>query len=366
MIKQNNININLNRKNFVSSIVLIKKIREIISYFKKNNLSEKVFIVTDSNVANIYLSDTVKLFKNSGFVVFSYVFKAGEEQKSFKTLIDIYEHALKCGVDRQYNVIALGGGVVGDISGLFASTYMRGINLIQVPTTLLAMVDSSIGGKTAVNTKNGKNIVGTFYQPQFIFINPEFLKTLDMKQLKNGMAEVIKYSVSFDEKFFNQLSYKVNNSVLTNNDFNQIIYKCCKFKANIVQEDELEKKGIRQFLNFGHTFAHALETITKYKKFLHGEAVAVGMLFAVKLATKINMCNKEVEFKVKDLLESFCFDLKPKISCDKDNLLNLMKKDKKSVSNKIKFVLPTKIGNVISNVEVPDKLVLQTIEEILK
>ncbi len=366
MIKQNNINISLNRVNFVSSIVLINKIKEIILCFKKNKLSKKVFIVTDSNVANIYLSKTTKLFKNNGFVVFSYIFKAGEEQKSFKTLTDIYEYALKCGVDRQYNVIALGGGVVGDISGLFASTYMRGLNLVQIPTTLLAMVDSSIGGKTAVNTKNGKNIIGTFYQPQFIFINSEFLKTLDMRQLKNGMAEVIKYAISFDERFFNQLSYKVNNSVLTNTDFSQIIYKCCKFKADIVHEDERETKGIRQFLNFGHTFAHALETITKYKKFLHGEAVAIGMLFAVKLATKINMCDKDVELKVKDLLESFCFDLKPKISCNIKNLLSLMKKDKKSVSNKIKFVLPTKIGKVISNIEVSDKLVLQTMKEVLK
>ena len=329
-------------------------------------LPKKVFIISDSIVADIYLSKTTKLLKSDGFVVFSYVFKAGEKQKSFKTLMAIYDYALSCGVDRQFTVIALGGGVVGDISGLFASTYMRGLKLVQFPTTLLAMVDSSIGGKTAVNTENGKNIIGTFYQPRFTFINPQFLKTLDMKQLKNGMAEVIKYAISFDEKFFNQLSYKVNSSVLTNEDFNEIIYKCCKFKADIVFKDERETKGIRQFLNFGHTFAHAIETITNYKKFLHGEAVAIGMLFAVKLAAKINMCNKDVEPKVKDLLESFCFDLNPKIKCDAKDLLNLMKKDKKSVSQKIKFVLPSKIGNVVSNIEVQDKLVLQTIEEFLK
>lgn len=366
MVKQKNIDIILNRQQFVSSIVFIKDIKEIAACFQKNKLAKKVFIISDSNVADIYLSKTTKLFKNNGFVVFSYVFKAGEKQKSFKTLTNIYNYALKCGVDRQYNVIALGGGVVGDISGLFASTYMRGLNLIQVPTTLLAMVDSSIGGKTAVNTDNGKNIIGTFYQPKFTFINPVFLKTLDMKQLKNGMAEVIKYAVSFDEKFFNQLSYKVNNSILTDEDFNEIIYKCCKFKADVVNQDERETKGIRQFLNFGHTFAHALETITKYKKFLHGEAVAIGMLFAVKLAVKTNFCTKDIEPKIKDLLESFCFDLKPKIKCDIKDLLNLMKKDKKSVSQKIKFVLPLKIGKVVSNIEVQDKTVLQTIEEILK
>ncbi len=243
---------------------------------------------------------------------------------------------------------------------------MRGLKLIQIPTTLLAMVDSSIGGKTGVNIENGKNIVGTFYQPQFVFINVLFLKTLESKQLRNAMAEIIKYAVSFDEKFFNELNLILNKSIITEKDFKKIIYQCCKFKADIVCKDEKEVTGIRELLNFGHTFGHALETVTKYGKFLHGEAVALGILFAARLSEKIKFCNSQTREKIEKIIFDSGFNMKIDKKINPKKILGLMQNDKKSVSKKIKFVLPKKIGQIFSRIEVDDKIVLSAIKEMLK
>lgn len=347
-------------------IIFLKGLSELSLILKGYLQQKKVLIISDTNVAEFYL-DTVKaLLTKDNILVHSYVFKAGEKQKTIKTLSDIIDYAMSVGIDRQYVVIALGGGVVGDIAGFFASVYMRGLKYIQLPTTLLAMVDSSIGGKTAVNTETGKNIAGTFYQPQCVLINPQFLHTLNSRHLKNGMAEVIKYAVSFDDKFFQQLKLIFNKSIISEQDFAYIIYKSCKYKADIVQEDEKETKGIRDLLNFGHTFAHALETVTKYKKFLHGEAVVLGMIFVCKLAEKISYAKKGTAEILEDMLINAGFNTKINIKYDHEKFLKVMKRDKKSISKKIKFVLPQRIGSIKSQIEVDDKTVLNLLKEVLK
>jgi len=359
-------NIILNLENKSYPIVFSEDFKILTACFKKYLSNRKIFFISDSNVSKLYIKQLENLCVKENFTVFSYAFKAGEENKNLNTLAKIYNYALSCGIDRQYAVAALGGGVVGDTAGLFASTYMRGLKLIQIPTTLLAMVDSSIGGKTGVNIENGKNIVGTFYQPQFVFINVLFLKTLESKQLRNAMAEIIKYAVSFDEKFFNELNLILNKSIITEKDFKKIIYQCCKFKADIVCKDEKEVTGIRELLNFGHTFGHALETVTKYGKFLHGEAVALGILFAARLSEKIKFCNSQTREKIEKIIFDSGFNMKIDKKINPKKILGLMQNDKKSVSKKIKFVLPKKIGQIFSRIEVDDKIVLSAIKEMLK
>jgi len=358
--------IKLNLKSNSYPVIFSDNNEDLVSCCKRYLPNRKIFFISDTNVAKVYLKEIEKIFRNEGFEIFSYVFKAGEEQKNIKTLTDLYNYALSIGIDRKFTVLALGGGVVGDTAGFFASTYMRGIKIIQVPTSLLAMVDSSVGGKTGVNVEKGKNIAGTFYQPKFVFINIQFLKSLSPEHIKNGMAEIIKYAVSFDEKFFGRLDLILKKSIITEQDFKEIIYKCCKFKADIVQKDEKEVSGVRELLNFGHTFAHALETITKYKYFLHGEAVAVGILFAAMLAEKIKFCDSSTKQKIEEILSNAGFDHKISGKLNRNMLLNLMKKDKKSVSRIIRFVLPKKIGQICSGIEVDDKIILKTIGEISK
>jgi len=358
-------NIRVDLKNNSYPIILSDAYKDSLPFFKKHVPNRKILVISDSNVAKLYLKTFEKFMKENKFTLFSFVFSAGEKQKNLKTLEDIYAFALSVGIDRQYTVVALGGGVVGDTAGFFAATYMRGLKLIQFPTTLLAMVDSSIGGKTGVNIKTGKNIVGAFYQPKFVFINTDFLKTLPASHIKNGMAEVIKYAISFDKNFFDYLLEIFNKGLLSNKDFSYIIYKCCGYKATVVSKDEKERLGIRDFLNFGHTFAHALETVTKYKKYLHGEAVAMGMLFIAKLAVNINFITSKTEQKICEIIEAAGF-YKPEFNFDVNVFLSLMKKDKKNVSKKIKFVLPKNIGTVVSRQEVDEKTVLKTLKEFFK
>ena len=340
--------------------------RDLINNFKKYLPNRKIFFVSDTHVSKIYLKTLICLLKKEKFIVESFVFKAGEQSKNISTLIDMYNYALKIGIDRKFAVVALGGGVVGDVSGLFASTYMRGLDFIQIPTSLLAMVDSSIGGKTGIDLEKGKNIVGTFYQPKFVYVNSKFLETLKPEHIKNGMAEVIKYAITFSSKFFNELNLILNKSIINKQDFDKIIYESAKFKAKIVEEDEKEKKGVRELLNFGHTFGHALETITKYKKFLHGEAVVIGMLFVCELAYKIKFCDNVTTQKIKKIINNAGFNENINLKVNANKLLAIMKKDKKSVSKKIRFVLAKTIGKAKSGIEVDDKIILKTIKDFIK
>ncbi len=280
-----------------------------------------------------------------------FILKDGEKENNFKNYKKILERALKLQLTRKDTIIAIGGGVVGDLAGFAASTYMRGINFIQVPTTLLACVDSSVGGKTGIDTSFGKNLVGAFYQPDVVFINTNFLKTLDDRQFKTGMGEVVKYA--FIEKscccneelnltnFLSENTEKIIKRDLCT--LEKLIEICVKLKISVVEKDEKES-GLRKILNFGHTYGHAVEKITNYKKFTHGEAIVKGMEFAFKLAEKKNIIDKNYKFFADDVIKKFGFKAIPDYPLEK--MINLMKMDKKAEFEYITFILPTDYSTV--------------------
>jgi 3-dehydroquinate synthase len=338
-------------------ILISQNQNKFLSALKKAIKTNTFFIITDNNVKKIHLNFILKLLKKQGYNVKIAVINAGESEKNIKNLSFLYDKALKERIDRKSCVIALGGGVVGDIAGFFAATFMRGISFIQIPTTLLAMTDSSIGGKTAINTAKGKNIAGVFYQPKLVWINVHFLTTLPIQHLKNGLAEVIKYALVFDKKFYTHIKSELTNGFLK--DFDYLIYKCCFYKSQIVKKDEKEISRLRIILNFGHTFAHALETYSAYKKFLHGEAVAIGMLFASLVSLKLKLCSKKTFKEVKQILNLAGFKLHVKINIKQ--FLNLMKNDKKTISGNINLILISEIGKT-KNILVKDNIILNVLK----
>lgn len=314
---------------------------EILQYLQGKNY----IVVINQKVFKIY-SKILKFPKEKIFVL-----KDGEQEKNIHNYTKILKFALSHHLTREDAIIAIGGGVVGDLAGFAASTYMRGINYIQVPTTLLACTDSSVGGKTAINTSYGKNLVGSFYQPSAVFINVNFLKTLDNRQFKSGLGEVIKYgfiekSCECDEELnlMNFLNANVENilkkNILT---LSELIQMCIKLKISVVNKDEKEK-GLRKILNYGHTYGHAVEKILNYKKFTHGECVISGILFALNYAFQLGKTDKEYKFLCEDLISKFDF---PKIPpFDKNKILNIMRTDKKAGNDFITFILPTEFAKV--------------------
>ena len=281
-----------------------------------------------------------------------FILKDGEIQKNFKNYQKILQCCEKKGLNRKSAIIAVGGGVVGDITGFAAATFMRGINFIQVPTTLLACVDSSVGGKVAIDTEYGKNLVGAFYQPNAVYINLNFLNTLDERQFKSGLAEVVKYAfieksceARFDYGLYDFLS--VHSTKILNRDLRfleKIIKVCIELKISVVTKDEKEA-GLRKILNFGHTYGHALEKITNYKTFTHGEAVSYGMHYIFNYAHKQKLIDANYKELATVLLHKFgFFDKTFKYPTQK--LIDIMKKDKKAEENSIKVILPTMKGYV--------------------
>ena len=276
-----------------------------------------------------------------------YVFPDGEKEKNYKNYLKILNKAFELGLTRKDVIIAVGGGVVGDIAGFTASTYMRGIDFIQIPTTLLAAVDSSVGGKTAIDLPNAKNIVGTFYQPKKVFINTNFFNTLDNRQYLSGLGEVLKYafieeSCKHDVPLFLYEFLTLSCEKIIQREpltLIRLIEYCLKLKIAVVSEDEKES-GLRKVLNFGHTLGHALETITKYKKYTHGQAIAYGMFFIFDWAYKKEYINYSYYRLSLDLLEKYGF--KPLDTYYPiDKLIDIMKKDKKATSDKITFIVPS-------------------------
>lgn len=280
-----------------------------------------------------------------------FILKDGEKEKNFKNYKKILERALKIGLTRQDAIIAIGGGVVGDLAGFAAATYMRGIDFIQVPTTLLACTDSSVGGKVAIDTDFGKNLVGSFYQPKVVFINTNFLKTLDERQYKSGLGEVVKY-IFIEKSCKCNEDLNLTNFITENTDkilskdiktLNKLIEICIKLKTSVVEKDEQEA-GLRKVLNFGHTYGHAVEKVTKYKKYTHGEAVVKGIIFAFNLAEKRGLIDKNYKFFAEDILRKFDFKKIPDLKEEK--LLKAMQADKKATSDKIVFILPIDYSTV--------------------
>ena len=289
----------------------------------------------------------------------------GEIFKSLGEAEKLYTRAIEAGLDRKSVVIALGGGVVGDLAGFVAATFMRGINFIQIPTTLLAQVDSSVGGKTAVNHSLGKNLIGAFHQPKAVFIDLNFLKTLPEPEIKSGLGEVVKYGVIADENFFSYL--EGNADKILQRDLNalaHVVKRSCEIKAQVVSADEKEA-GLRRILNFGHTMAHAIEEETHYKKYRHGEAVAIGMLAAAQISLELGKTSAANVERLERLIKKFGM-MTTCAGLDADKLYNVTLRDKKTVSGKVNWVLMNDFGEVDISSDVPAQIVKKVFARLTK
>ena len=346
-------------KIFIGSNIL----GEVAKFISTKNFT-KTLIVTDSNL----ISKVGELTKNfSGLEINFDVAEipAGESSKNLQEAEKLFTHAIKFGLDRKSCIVAFGGGVVGDLAGFVAATYLRGVPFIQVPTTLLAQVDSSVGGKTAVNHKLGKNLIGAFYQPKAVFIDIETLKTLPVREIKSGLGEVVKYGVISDEKFFEYLEQNAEKIFELNPEvMNHIIKKSCEIKADVVGKDEKEN-DLRRILNFGHTIAHAIEEETNYKKYTHGEAVAVGMIGAALISEKIGWIDSAKVERLKNLISTLGMVTAAE-GCEVDKIFSATFRDKKTVGGKINWVLMKNFGRVEIFSDVPENIVKNSVKNILK
>ncbi|MBQ2870668.1 3-dehydroquinate synthase [bacterium] len=342
------VSVNINEKSAFDYPIFIGEnlLKNAQLYVSSYTKASKFLIVTNKTVANLY-RESLNI-QNAEWMVL----EDGEQYKNFDTYKLIMDKALEMRLERKDAFIAFGGGVVGDITGFCAATYLRGIDFIQIPTTLLAQVDSSVGGKVAINTQFGKNLVGAFYQPKLVLADTSTLCTLDKRQFKTGLAEVVKYA--FIEKTamcnFNFLNFLLDNSELIKSKdlgiLKEMIKICCEIKARVVNEDEQEK-GLRAILNFGHTYAHAIEKVTNYTHFTHGEAVAIGMRLVFDLAKMRNMISSDYYNLAIKLLSKFALTYVLPDSTTHEALVEAMLFDKKVQDNKVRFVLPVDVGKVV-------------------
>lgn len=353
---------------FISSGALalaLEKRSEILSS------GRSVAWVADSKVLELHKNSLSKIFENSknqNEKKLERVFPidGGESSKSFCVFEKLCESFAESGMDRHSVIFALGGGVIGDLAGFAAASYMRGIDFYQVPTTLLAMVDSSVGGKTGINIRAGKNLVGAFYQPKGVFIDTDFLKTLNGREFAAGMGEVIKYALLGNAEFFQELLELSEKLSAKNEKLSAAISLCCKMKAEIVAGDEresLSENSGRALLNFGHTFAHAIEKCAGYGKYLHGEAVAIGMCMASSLSEKMGLISSQDFEKIKNLINSCELPTKCSSKIPANIFKDAMLHDKKNSGKQIRFVLLKSIGKAFVSSDVPQEMLDSVIEE---
>ncbi|HSY73927.1 MAG TPA: 3-dehydroquinate synthase [Dongiaceae bacterium] len=325
-------------------------------------LGDRCAIITDTNVGKRFAKPVYESLVKAGFEPSLVVVPAGETAKSLKTVQACYDQLAAQKLERKSFIVALGGGVVGDLAGFVAATYLRGIPFVQIPTTLLAQVDSSVGGKTGVNLKAGKNLVGAFYQPKIVLSDLDTLKTLPKREFISGLAEVIKYGIIYDVILFAQLERTLPK--LLQRDavtLASVIARCCEIKADVVGQDETES-GLRAILNFGHTIGHAIENSSGYGKFLHGEAISIGQVAAAKLSHEILGLPLSDVARIEKLFVRAGLPAKIKLnSAHRKKLFVAMKLDKKVSAGEIKFVLAEKIGGVVWGQKVSSTL----IEEVL-
>ncbi len=331
-------------------------------YISQLKIGRKILIVTQNKIPYIFYKDLKSSLTKHGFKVYILVLPSGEHNKDLNSLLKIISIAIKNKFERNDSFCALGGGVISDLTGFAASIYFRGINFVCIPTTLLGMVDAAIGGKTAVNIKEGKNLLGTFYQPKIILIDPKCLKTLPQKEFLVGMGEVIKYGLlektakqPFSKNgFFSFLRTKKNSILkLRTNELLKIIIHSALVKAHVVSKDEKES-GLRAILNFGHTFAHGIEQAYNYKTYTHGEAVSIGMCLAYKLALRYNLISEKQADLVVSLIKDFGLPTKLPNTSRLNQIIKSMMHDKKVKDGKLRFVIPEKeIGRVKIISEIP-------------
>ena len=328
------------------------------------NVGQKVLLVSNPEIFQHYGEQTIAALETAGFDVASCTLPAGEEYKTLKTLQTIYDTALEHRLERSSTMIALGGGVVGDMTGFAAATWLRGLNVVQVPTSLLAMVDASIGGKTGVNHPQGKNLIGAFHQPRLVLIDPTVLKTLPEREFRAGMAEVIKYGVIWDAELFQRLeqSKSLDKISAIEADLLQDILKCsCQSKAEVVSQDEKES-GLRAILNYGHTIGHAVESLTGYTEVIHGEAVAIGMVAASRIAIELGWWNIESDQRQLKLIQKVGLPTHLPVGVKIDEVLQSLQSDKKVKAGKVRFILPTQMGQVQITDQVPGDVISQVLQ----
>lgn len=339
--------ININLKEY-SYDILIKAdiLKDISDKIKLVYEGKKLAVITDENVYSIYGLELNKVLVQGGFETSFIVLKPGESSKSIEALSYIYDKLAEFKITRTDLIVAFGGGVVGDVTGFATSTYLRGIPYIQVPTSLLAQVDSSIGGKTAINLSHGKNLAGSLYHPKLVLIDTSVLSTIEDRYIRDGMAEVIKYACIEDESFFEFLNNLDINSLSCH--FEDIVYKCCNIKKLYVEEDEKDR-GIRMKLNFGHTIGHAIEKYFDYGKYTHGEAVAIGMYNISLNSEETGYTKVGTSDRIKKILIKYGFEYElPQISIEE--LEKIIRSDKKNLSDKLNLIYLKKIGeaNIVS------------------
>lgn len=326
-------------------------------FLKRLRLPQHIVIITDSLVARLYLDDVRQSLEEAGFSVFLIVIPQGESQKSLHRADAIYAELLRNRIGRKTTIIALGGGVVGDLAGFVAATFQRGVNFVQMPTTLLAQVDSSVGGKVGINHALGKNMIGAFYQPLCVIADTETLQTLPERERVCGLGEVIKYGIILDKKFFEHVQKNLADIIaMEPASVSHVIARCCELKASVVSQDEKEEH-LRAILNFGHTVGHALEHEGHFRALKHGEAILLGMIAETFLAHQLKMISDADAQRIEEAIaavplpRSFGFAFSPK------KLIQTMRSDKKSLGGSIRFVLPKKIGNVTLPIPVSEEMI---------
>ncbi|NQV29189.1 MAG: 3-dehydroquinate synthase [Rhodopirellula sp.] len=326
---------------------------------------QSALVVTDRNVAG-HANVVRDSLAAAGFRVELVELEPGEKTKSLSVISRLYERMVAMKADRRTVVVAVGGGVIGDASGFLAATYNRGVPFVQVPTTLLADVDSSVGGKVGVNLAAAKNLIGSFYQPLGVFIDTAVLSTLPDRDYRSGLAEVVKYGVILDAEFFQFLEQNVDGiNAREPAILRHVIARSCQLKADVVKEDEFERTGLRAVLNYGHTYAHAFEALAGYGQLMHGEAVSIGMLYASRLAEKRGLISAEVTSRQRRLLEQIgaLTTLPNPAAFSTDDILSKMRLDKKTVGGQLRFILPTKLGHVTTFTDVPESDVTAVVDE---
>lgn len=321
----------------------------------------RVAIISNKTVFHLYGEAVRESLNGCGITPEVFLIPDGEEYKDLLWASYLYGELLNARFDRDSLLIALGGGVVGDLTGFVASTYMRGIRYVQAPTTLLAQVDSSVGGKTGVNHPLGKNMIGTFYQPSLVFIDTNTLKTVPRREYCAGISEIIKYGVISDEGLFSLMEKEQSDVLSAGNSLALLIKRSCEIKADVVSRDERET-GLREMLNFGHTIGHALETVTGYTQMLHGEAVAIGMCYASDLAVRLGMLQDKDAGRIKGLVERYGLPVKMPEKIRPEEVISAMEVDKKARSGDIRFVLPESVGRV----KIVDTIDRKVITEVLQ
>jgi 3-dehydroquinate synthase len=339
-------------------------VAEFASFVRQRTKSRLAFVVTDDNARRHAEPLTARLTAD-GFQVDLAALPPGEAQKSLESASHLYDVFAAGRADRTALVVAVGGGVIGDLAGFAAATWARGIPLLMVPTTLLAMVDSSVGGKVGVNHAAGKNLIGAFHQPVGVWIDTAYLDTLPPREYCSGLAEVVKYGVILDPELFIDLENHIDEILRRDQAVvRRLVARCCRLKADVVERDEREETGLRAVLNYGHTFAHAFEAVGGYGAWLHGEAVAAGMVCASKLAERRKLIDHATTERQRELLEEFQLPTAPQ-RWDAGRLLDAMRGDKKAVAGRLRFVLPRRLGEVALFDDVPEEDVRSVLDEMI-